>query len=262
MSEDAIENWYYESGQKVAHINRLGMVLGANQNILSRADVYEETEEGSTCITVAEAGIYYANYANCSADNLNIRINDGPITRYNKTTHRYLFELGECKPGDQITITNSKSEEISFTVYKLNLDAVDAAYETLNQQTMATESVTDTSIKGKIDVKEAGRLVLSIPSEDGWTLFVDGKETEILDFKDTFISVYLEEGQHTIELKYMTPGLLFGAGLSGVCVGLFAATMFGRKAVSKKKHAQREAEMQTQKDAVESEKNEAGVTCE
>ena len=31
-------------------------------------------------------------------ENLNIRINNGPITRYNKTTHRYLFELGECEP--------------------------------------------------------------------------------------------------------------------------------------------------------------------
>ena len=235
MSEEAIDKWYYESGQKVGHINRLAHALGTNGNTLYKADVTMEVEEGATTITVAEDGIYYANYASCGADNLNIRINDGPITRYNKTTHRYLFELGECKAGDQISITNSKDEAISFTVYKLNLKAVDEAYEALNKQTMVTEAYTDTSIKGNIDVKEAGRLIFSIPNEEGWTLYVDGKETEILDFKDTFISVYLEEGHHDIELKYMTPGLMAGAIISAVCIGLFALTMLGRKALEKKR---------------------------
>ena len=229
MHEDVIDKWYYESGQKVSHINRLVHALGSNGNTLYKADATMEVEEGTTTITVAEDGIYYANYETCGADNLNIQINGGPITRYNKTTHRYLFELGECQAGDQITITNSKSEEITFTVYKLNLKAVEEAYEALSQQTMVTETYNDTSIKGSIDVKEAGRLILSIPNEEGWTLYVDGKETEILDFKDTFISVYLEEGHHDIELKYMTPGLVIGAVISVVCICLFVFTMLGRK---------------------------------
>ena len=236
MSEDAIDSWYYESGKKVTHVNRLGEVLGADGKILEGADVSIDVQKGTTTITVEDAGIYYANYASCSADNLNIRINNGAITRYNKTTHRYLFELGECQPGDKISITNSKSEAISFTVYKLNMEAVDAAYESLNKQTMVTEEYTDTSIKGSIDVTEAGRLILSIPSEEGWTLYVDGKETEILDFKDAFISVYLEEGHHDIELRYMTPGLFLGTGISAVCVLLFVLTMVARKYVAKRKN--------------------------
>ena len=236
MSEDAINSWYYESGKKVAHVNRLGEVLGAQENILEKADIAMNVQKGTTTITVEEAGIYYANYASCGADNLNIRINNGAITRYNKTTHRYLFELGECEPGDTISITNSKSEAVSFTVYKLNPDAVDTAYETLNKQTMVTKEYTDTSIKGSIDVTEAGRLVLSIPKEEGWTLFVDGKETEILDFKEAFISVYLEEGHHDIELRYMTPGLFLGAGISFICVVLFTLTMVARKYIRKRKN--------------------------
>lgn len=246
MSEEAIENWYYESGYKIGHINRLGEVLGIEKNTLYMGDVDTKVEEGCTTITVNKDGIYYANYDSCSADNLNISINDGPYTRYNKTTHRYLFELGECQAGDKITITNSDSEAIDFNVYKLNLDAVDEAYQVLTQQTMETEAYTDTSIKGSIDVTEAGRLILSIPSEEGWTLYVDGKETEILDFKDTFISVYLDEGHHEIELQYMTPGLKMGAILSAGCVGLFVFTMVVRKRLAEKKIS----------------KNDTGVACE
>ena len=228
MSEEAIESWDNTRRQKIAQINELGIVLGATTNMLTKADVYTEVEEGCTTITAAEPGIYYANYDTCSTDNLTISINSQPGTRYNKTTHRYLFELGECQIGDEITIKNSKSEAISFTVYKLNLEAVDEAYETLSQQTMVTEEFTDTFIKGSIDVTEAGRLVLSIPSEEGWTLYVDGKESEILDFKETFISVYLEEGHHEIELKYMTPGLKTGMMITLTCVGLFGITMICR----------------------------------
>ena len=156
---------------------------------------------------------------------MTIRINDGAPTRYSKTTHRYLFEFGECKAGDEIKITNSKGENISFYLYKLNLDSVDTAYETLSQQTMVIEKLTDTYVKGTIDVTEAGRLILSITDESGWTLYVDGVETPIQDFKETFISVYLEEGQHTIELKYTSPGLEIGTTITGGCVGLFVVTM-------------------------------------
>ena len=233
MDEEVLENWNYESGQKIAHINSLGLALGATENTLAKSEVYMEIDPGETVITVAEDGIYYANYASCKADNLNISINNGPITRYNKTTHRYLFELGECRAGDQIAITNSKDESVSFTVYKLNMEAVEAAYDTLSQQTMKLEKYTDTSIRGSIDVTEAGRLVLSIPNEEGWTLYVDGKEAQIQAFKDTFISVSLEEGTHTIELSYMTPGLKIGALISGGCVVLFAITQLIRRKICK-----------------------------
>ena len=243
MSEEAIAEWDNTQGLKIGQINELAYALGATEQMLYYVEPYMEVTEGQTCITVEEDGIYYANYATCSADSLNISINDGPVTRYNKTTHRYLFELGECKAGDQIYINNSKSESITFSVYKLNLDAVDQAYGTLNQQTMVLEEYTDTSIKGSIDITEAGRLILSIPNEAGWKLVVNGKETEILDFKETFISVYLEEGHYDIELTYMTPGLEFGAILSAACVALFVLTMLGRKWLAGHKASRKEKEM-------------------
>ena len=229
MSEEAIAEWVKDDSGKIAYINDLATALGVQKNILTSVDVEMKVSDGETTITVPQDGIYYGYHSKCSADNLNIRINSGSITRWNKTSHKYLFEFGECKAGDTIRITNSKSESVSFSTYRLNIKAVEEVFAILNQQTMVTEEYTDTNIKGHIDVKEAGRLIFSIPNESGWTLYVDGVETEAVDFADTFISVYLEEGHHTIELRYMTPGLGLGAGITAVCVGLFALTMFLRK---------------------------------
>jgi len=229
MSENAIEQWDNTTRQKINQINKLGQVLGANGNLLQKTNPAMTVAEGETTIVVPNDGIYYGFYDNCTASNLTIHINDGAQTRYSKTTHRYLFEFGECNEGDTIHISNENNSSVLFHVYRLNMDMVDMAYNTLSEQTMITEEFTDTYIKGNIDVKEAGRLIFSIPYEDGWSVFVDGKEVEALGFKEALLSVYLEEGTHVIELKYMTPGLKTGAVISGICVILFIITMYIRK---------------------------------
>ena len=106
---------------------------------------------------------------------------------------------------------------------------MDQAYERLLEQTMELTSQTDTHITGSIDVKKEGRLIFSIPDEAGWKLYVDGAEQDIESFKETFISVHLTEGEHSIELRYMTPGLLDGAAISAVCIGLFGLLMLIRR---------------------------------
>lgn len=236
MSEEAVANWDNNQGNKINQINSLATALGAENYMMVRiSNPTMEVAEGKTTFTIKADGFYYVRHQGCDASTLSFRINDGPTTRWNKASHSYLFEIGECKAGDVVTISNTSSDSVYFYLYRMNLDAVDQAYETLSQQTMVTEEYTDTSIKGYIDVEEAGRLIFSIPDESGWSLYVDGKETEIEYFKETFISVHLEEGHHTIELRYMSPKLLVGAVISVTCVALFVVTMFLRKKLSERK---------------------------
>jgi uncharacterized membrane protein YfhO len=176
-------------------------------------------------IKIEEDGIYYAAYENCSADTLKAVSDSGWQRKYSKTTHRYLMELGSCSEGDAITITNAKDEEISFRVYRLNLDALDEAYATLCGDTLSVTSFSDTCVEGTIDVTTAGSLVLSIPSQSGWTIYVDGIQTSLESFKDALISVPLGEGTHRIRLTYRTPGLMAGAAVSAVSVLLFVVSM-------------------------------------
>ncbi len=245
MTEEAIEAWDLNLDNKINQLNSLATALGAEDYMLVRVSDPEITvEPGKTTIKILRDGYFYARHKGCSASTLNIRINDEPATSYGKTTHRYLFELGECKKGDVITITNSAKAEVDFYQYRMKTEVLEAAYEKLSEQTMVTESFTDTYIKGQIDVKEEGRLVLSIPDESGWSLYVDGKETEIEYFKDTFISVHLTEGVHDIELKYMTPGLEVGAIISISCVMLFAGTIYLRGRLKKARDTQRPAFME------------------
>ena len=174
---------------------------------------------------IAEDGYYYADYVTCDSDTLTVSRSDGWTKQYSKTTHRYLIELGECKAGTEIHITNMNAENISFRVYQMNFNALDEAYATMGRQTMELTDMTDRRIEGEIQVSEAGRLILPVPADQGWELYVDGRKTQINPFFDALIAVHLEEGNHTIRLQYTTPGLKIGAAVSAGALGLFALSM-------------------------------------
>ena len=79
----------------------------------------------------------------------------------------------------------------------------------------------DTYVCGTIEMKESGYLITSIPRENGWKLYVDGKKEEIVSFADVMLGAKLDKGNHRIELIYTPPGLYAGAVISITSVILF-----------------------------------------
>ncbi len=229
MTEEAIEAWDNTNTSKSANLNSLAYALGAKQELLSVSACSQEANPGSTTLIPQEDGYYYAAYVTCGQDSLVETTGTGRTRKFSKTTHRYLLELGYCSAGEEIAITNSGEETVSFYVYKLNEEAVQQAYDTLNQQTMELISFSDTQIEGVIDVQQEGRLIFSIPNEEGWTLYVDGEKTETTDFADALISVHLDEGTHSMKLCYTTPYLAAGGALSAGSLAVFAVLMLVRR---------------------------------
>ena len=221
MDEQAIADWNSSTAERMASLNSFASALGAEGQMLYPATYVTDTNAGDTTIDIAEDGYYYADYESCTSDTLTVNRSDGWTKQYSKTSHRYLIELGECKAGDEIHILNSNMESIEFEVYQLNEKVVQQAFDTLNAQTMQLTDMTDRKIEGKIQVQNAGRLILSVPADEGWTLYVDGKETEIEPLADALVGVHLEKGSHTIKLCYTTPGVKAGAGISLGAVVLF-----------------------------------------
>lgn len=235
MDEQAIANWTSSTADRMASLNSLTSALGAEGQMLYPATCVADVNAGDTTIDIAEDGYYYADYVSCTSDTLTVNRSDGWTKQYSKTSHRYLIELGECKAGDEIHILNSNMESIEFQVYQLNEKVVQQAFDTLNAQTMQLTDMTDRKIEGKIQVQNAGRLILSVPADEGWTLYVDGKETEIEPLADALVGVHLEKGSYTIKLCYTTPGLKVGAGISLGAVILFLISACVRTGISRKR---------------------------
>ena len=63
----------------------------------------------------------------------------------------------------------------------------------------------------------------SIPYEDGWTAYVNGKETVIEKVDVGFMAVFAERGFNEIVFVYNTPGLKLGAAISAFSAAALAA---------------------------------------
>lgn len=74
----------------------------------------------------------------------------------------------------------------------------------------------------------ASSLVLAIPYEEGWQIFVDGKRTQAQPLFDLFMSVPLgnPDTAHSVELRYVPAGMKAGAVISAVSIALFIAAVF------------------------------------
>lgn len=233
VDEALVSAWEYDGEDEIANQNQLAYLLGAKEAMFT--EIYSESAAGVSTIPVTEDGYIFATYEKISTDKLTEEISDGRTKSFTKASHGYTLDLGYCHAGDIVEITNTEDETVKITAYILNLESLDTAYQKLNEQTMELTHFEDTNIRGSIDVKKAGRFVFSIAKEDGWTLYVDGVKVESEIFAEAFISTYLEEGVHEIELKYETPGLKAGLAISSVCVFLFAGTLFLKRKCLRRK---------------------------
>lgn len=73
-------------------------------------------------------------------------------------------------------------------------------------------------IAGKIDVQNTGYFITSIPYDDGFEIFVDGKRTKAERVNQAFLGCAIKEGAHQVEILYHAPGARMGKLLS--CIGL------------------------------------------
>lgn len=87
----------------------------------------------------------------------------------------------------------------------------------------------DTKVEGTVTNRLDGTLMVSIPCEDGWHAYVDGKEAEIIRADYGFMALNLSSGIHKITFEYRAPGLRVGILLSLAGWVLFLAGLGIRK---------------------------------
>ena len=68
------------------------------------------------------------------------------------------------------------------------------------------------------DAKQGEKLFLSIPTNEGWKITLNGKEVIPELISDCLMSISLKNGDNSIELTYRVPGLRTGVivSLAGV----------------------------------------------
>ena len=201
--------------------NRMVQALGLEQNLFTSVGAFQE-EDGATTITADVSGHYYAYVGDTGVNSLKME-SEGGNKSFSQVKYHYICDLGWHDTGDVISLTSEDSSSLNVSAYRLNYDVMDEVISILGEQTMTVDSYSSTHINGHINVSRAGELILSIAYEPGWTILVDGEEVQPGLFDDTFISLSLTEGEHTIEMQYRPAGLTIGIIVSLICLAIFVA---------------------------------------
>ena len=152
-----------------------------------------------------------------------------------ETAHFYSTAISEDSLKELCTEEN-REELLGEAIALEDGEAIESAEEIAARKTSQQEkaeensSVTlnapekDSLITGSIHAETDGYALFMIPYENGWSLTVDGEETELVRGDIGFLACKVASGDHDIVLKFTAPGLYVGVAGSVIFWILFAGS--------------------------------------
>lgn len=121
--------------------------------------------------------------------------------------HYSILDLGSYEEGETVklrmTLANGEAIFSDVLIYYLDTDEyADEVYTKLSDEQWNITEHSDTHLLGTVEAKQDGVLFTTIPYEPGWTILVDGKETQPVKLLDSLIGLELTAGEHTVEMTF------------------------------------------------------------
>lgn len=233
VDPDMEDVWMRDLGNPAVVQNNLCDIIGARQVLVET----EGDSQGNTFrFTPEESGDYYIYVSNKAVEQAELKRGENTET-FKNINRGFLLELGWCQAGEPLVLTGDDKElDLRARAYRFDFDALHQVYETLNRYPLSVTKWTDTLLEGEVTAQKAGSLFTSIPYDRGWTVKVDGQVQELQKIFDTFASVELTEGTHTVSFSYEPEGFVTGIWITlGSILLLLAAAVCG-KALGRKHH--------------------------
>jgi uncharacterized membrane protein YfhO len=168
---------------------------------------------------------------------------DGPIYVYYESELNVksgsagdvLRYLGNYKKGDEVTgrfyfnqqITNSSLILLASKAHIAYADmtVLEEYSSLLNSRDSSIVKEKDTLLSGSFTADTNQSLLFTIPYDEGWTLYVDGKETPLEKTIDFLMSANVDVGTHTYVMKFFPKGMKLGIIISSVALMAFIALL-------------------------------------
>ncbi|MCH5166773.1 MAG: YfhO family protein [Erysipelotrichales bacterium] len=137
-------------------------------------------------------------------------------------TYSHLDDYNE----EKVININSGEEEITiyvvysnyyskaFNLYYIDHDKFKEAYNKLINNKFDITKFKEHSIEGNIYLDYDMDIYTSIPYDEGWIAYVDGKEVETYAVGDALLAIVGTKGKHNIKLVYKIPHLKLGLSCS------------------------------------------------
>ncbi|EOI06788.1 hypothetical protein UAY_00130 [Enterococcus moraviensis ATCC BAA-383] len=136
------------------------------------------------------------------------------------------YDLGNYEKAKMIQVKVVFSGSPLVTILRpdvllLDTEAFKTTIEKIKKKGVAFET-SGRKAKAEVTLDKEQVIVTTIPYDQGWSVKIDGKKTEIIQFKEAFLSVTVPQGKHTIEFVFLPKGFKAGSILFGGSLTIYA----------------------------------------
>lgn len=123
--------------------------------------------------------------------------------------------IGTFNEGENVKVAVNNSGNIEGKLCYLNKEIYERSVAALKSKELHVDNYHNGSVSGTVSANEGDVLFTSIPYDQGWRAYVDGKEVELKTFADSLITIPLTAGTHKIKITYTPVGFT-----EGICISL------------------------------------------
>ena len=151
------------------------------------------------------------------------------VDSYSTGQDEFLFNLGYHENAiNSCTLTFEAPGQIRYSdlaVYVQTMDDYTKKALALKEDSLENVSVDHNTVTGTFRSDQDKFLLVSLPYQQGWKAFIDGKEAKICQANYQYMGIYVPAGNHEILLHYQLPGLHAAFLISGAGLLVFAAVI-------------------------------------
>ena len=154
---------------------------------------------------------------------------------YSLGDREYAVNLGysDHTLEDTLSIKFKKDSEYTLegaSIVQVPMAGDEEAVAGLNEGGLEDTEFKNNTVTGSARADHDRLMMFSLPFKDGWKVYVDGEKRSLLQVNDGYSGVFLEAGEHRIELKYCSPGLIAGRLISLAALIIWGGIcLLGRK---------------------------------
>ena len=191
-------------------------------------DIYGDESRSEWMKRITNANDAYADYY----------LNGEKTPLFRNVEFSFLNDLGCLEAGSRnvLTLDSSISRIGNTYIYRYNDGLFKKVADELKDKSYRIESIDSSGIKLKGFSKTDSYVLVTIPYEDGYKVYVDGIATDYCAYRNALLLVGVTAGEHIIEISYIPPGLIQGIIISSMFFMLIvAACIFDNYSIRKKK---------------------------
>jgi len=192
-------------------------------------EIYSEDNAGFSTIEVAYDTHVFAYCDTTKHSTITAYVGEEELKTFGKLSNKYILDLGYHTAGTTITLKSEKEETLHLTAYSLDEEYLENLVNQLSESTLTITDMSSDKMSGRVSAQKDGYLVLSIPYDPGFTITVDGVQTEAVLFEDMMLAVPITAGEHSISLAFYPQGMTAGILISCISVFLLIGICFVEK---------------------------------